>query len=149
MISLLLSLFFLANCSSEPRLTGFKYGGGWEGNKIRTCDEEDIFLKWWNFSTKNLIVSTFVPGFEELCVFPGPDGILFWNDTEGWGSIQDNWSWHCSGIDTMKVVDTDTSDVYWVTIFGKDYQGCYDIETSNSGITVRGDMCPCDDPFEE
>jgi len=145
----LLSLFFIASCTSEPRLTGFKYGGGWEGNKVRTCNESDILHKWWHFETKNAIVNTIVPGFEKLCVFPTSDEILFWNDEEEWGAIQDNWSWNCSDIDTMKVVDTNTNEIYYVTIFGKDYDGCYDIEVTEGGITVRGDMCPCDDPFEE
>ena len=149
MKAFLLSLFFVASCSSEPRLTGYKYGGGWDGNKIRTCNEDDVLAKWWYFETKNTIVNTLVPGFENLCVHPGEDGVLFWNEAEGWGAFQDNWSWSCSDLDTMRVLAPATSEVYWVTIFGKDYDGCYDIETSNSGIKVRGDMCPCDDPFEE
>ena len=149
MKAFLISLFFVASCSSEPRLTGYKYGGGWAGNKIKTCNEGDILRKWWYFETKNAIVNTLVPGFEDLCAFPKEDGVLFWNDVEGWGAWQDQWDWSCSDIDTMKVLDTDNNDVYYVHIFGKDPDGCYDIEVSDSGITVRGEMCPCDDPFEE
>ena len=149
MKTLLLSLFFVVSCASEPTLTGYKYGGGWEGDKIRTCEEGDFAHKWWRFDTNNTIVNTIVPGFEDLCVHVDHERITFWNVVSEGGTYQDNWRWSCSDLDTMKIRDTDTGDVYWVTIFGKDYNGCYDIETSGAGITVRGDVCPCDNPFEE
>jgi len=137
------------SCASEPQLTGYKYGGGTDGGRIRTCIEEDIVNKWWKFHSYNSIVNIAIPGYKDLCVLTGKNGILFWNEEESWGAYQDNWDWYCSDIDTMKVVDTDTGENYSVQIFGKDYQGCYDIDITVAGIAIRGDMCPCDDPLEE
>jgi hypothetical protein len=149
-ILLLLLLFvFTLSCSSEPHLTGYKYGGGTDNGKIRTCIEEDIVNNWWNFNSYSSVVDLVIPGYKDLCVLTGRNGILFWNEEEEWGAYQDNWDWYCADSDTMKVVDTETGESYSVQIFGKDYEGCYDIDISVAGMTIRGDMCPCDDPFEE
>jgi hypothetical protein len=142
-------MFFVSSCYSEPTLTGYKYGGGTDNGKIETCNEQEIVNKWWNFHSYNSIVNALVPGYQDLCVLTGQNGIVFWNEAEGWGSYQSNWDWYCTNGDTMKVIDLDTDEVYWVKIFGRGSNGCYDMETTSSGITVRGTMCPCDDPFQE
>jgi len=148
--ALLLSLFFITSCTSEPRMTGYKYGGNSYGSdKVLTCVEEDIANNWWSFDTKNAIVNTLVPGYADLCVHVGDTRIYFWDEVSEGGTYQDNWNWYCADHNTMKVIDIDSGEVYVVTMFGKDANGCYDIETSGAGITVRGDVCPCDDPFEE
>jgi len=140
-------IFLLFNsCSSEPRLTGYKYGGGTDNGKIRTCEKEDFVNKWWSFETNNSIVSTLVPGFEDLCVLTGESGIVFWNEVEGWGVYQDYWDWYCSDLDTMKIIDSDTDSVYWVTIYGIDPSGCYDMHMSYSGMGINGSVCPCTGP---
>lgn len=141
--------FVLTSCFSEPTLTGYKYGGGTDNGKIITCNEEEIVNNWWEFHSYNSIVNLVVPDYEDLCVLTGQNGIIFWNEEEKWGSYQTNWDWYCVDGDTMKVTDTDTGEVYWVQIFGLNSLGCYDIETTTSGISVRGTMCPCDDPFQE
>ena len=114
-------------------MTGYKYGGNSYGSdKVLTC-----------------VVNTLVPGFSDLCVYVGDTRIYFWDEVSEGGIYQDNWNWYCADHNTMKVTDTNSGEVYVIMMFGKDANGCYDIETSSAGITVRGDVCPCDDPFEE
>ena len=145
-----LILLFLAACMSEPRLSGYKYGGGTDNGKIETCHEEDFLNKWWNFSTDNAIANTFVPGYRDLCTLTGQNGIVFWNEVEGWGSYMDYWEWYCVNGDTMKITDTHTGDIYRAQILGWGYDGCYDVKiTYGTTITVNGEICPCQDPFEE
>lgn len=135
----------MLSCSSEPELTGYKYGGGTDNGKIETCKEEDFINGWWHFETNNAVVDTLAPGFEDYCLLLGTSGIVFWNETEGVGFYQDSWEWYCSSIDTMRVIDTTTGDSYWVTIYGKDSSGCYDMKVKYSGLTITGDICPCDE----